>query len=204
MLAFSEGITLPFLPSSLPLVPRFRLLGKQAHRQLRQYQKRPRDPSSSLLELGTKSPAQLLPQLYLSTLTRLSLLQNKPLDLQGAYPAASPPTLATCGVSSVGDRTSIIAPGKYDVHAPLKDKVVAADFRDIQSAVRARDGEFLCGAASDREQTYFMISVDGCAIDLGKADEFKRVIEGILEGEAAVEKGQEKWSKDERRGESKL
>ncbi|ETN41164.1 uncharacterized protein HMPREF1541_03099 [Cyphellophora europaea CBS 101466] len=191
MLAFSEGVVLPFLPHTLPFEGRFRLLGKQAHRQLRQYQKRKRTAAEEL-SLGSSSPTQLLPALYLATLERLSfrsLSRPKPRhDPQGALPAATPPSLGTCGISSVGDRTPLISSGKYDVSTTPPSNTgrhfLAADFRDIQSAVRARDGEFLCGVASDRSQhTYLMISVDGSAIDMGRAREFKRVIERILEVE---------------------
>jgi hypothetical protein len=40
MLAFSDGIVMPFLPSSLPIEGRFKLVAKQANRELRMYQKR--------------------------------------------------------------------------------------------------------------------------------------------------------------------
>jgi hypothetical protein len=37
MLAFGDGLALPFLPSYLPLEGRFKLLAKQADRQLRTF-----------------------------------------------------------------------------------------------------------------------------------------------------------------------
>ena len=187
MLAFSEGIVLPFLPSDLgTFQARFRLLGKQAHRQLRQYQKRPRSAEEEL-HLGSKSPSLLFPLLYMSCMERLDSFRpshlRKGYNIQGAYPASTGGGLATCGVSSVGDRTKMVAAGKYDtsVKEIKEGQEVIADFRHINSAVRARDGEFLCGAASDKEKTYFMISVDSCAIDPEKAMEFQKVIENILD-----------------------
>jgi hypothetical protein len=184
MLAFSDGIALPFLPSDLNLEGRFRLLGKQAHRQLRQYQKRPRNTTEQL-QLGTRSPDQLLPMLYLSTMERL---ENKSDDhrkrgwnIQGQYPAKVGGSLATCGVSSVGSRASIIGPGKYDVSRLPHDKDLVADFRGLNTTVRARDGEFLVGAVGDGEVFRFGVSYDGCVIDPALANEWKCVMETILE-----------------------
>lgn len=42
MLAFSDGISLPFLSSDLSATGRLRLLARQAQRQLSAYQKRPK------------------------------------------------------------------------------------------------------------------------------------------------------------------
>lgn len=185
MLAFSDGIVLPFLPKDLPFEGRFRLLGRQTHRQLKQYQKRRRTAEEELT-LGTKNPQQLLPALYMSALERVEQRklphERKGYDIQGAYPPTVGASLATCGISSVGDRTQMVTAGKYDTSKLSAGQEVVADFRDMASAVRARDGEFLCGAVSDKEKTYFMISVDSCAIDRGKAEDFKRTIESILEG----------------------
>jgi hypothetical protein len=183
MLAFGDGVILPFLPKDLSFDGRFRLLGRQAHRQLKQYQKRPRTAEEEL-SLGSRSPRQLLPSLYMGALERLQNWRGaRPgtYNIQGDYPVSMPLSPATCGISSVGDRTQIIAPGKYDVGQLSPDQDFVCDFRDVSSAVRARNGEFLCGAASDREKTYFMISVDSCAVDRGRAEHFKKVIETILE-----------------------
>ncbi|OAP59383.1 hypothetical protein AYL99_06681 [Fonsecaea erecta] len=213
MLAFSDGITLPFLPATnLDLEGRLRLLGKQAHRQLRRYQKRPRSLEEEA-HLGSRSPSQLLPQLYLSTLEYLARkspsARKRGWNVQGAYPARASRTLATCGVSSVGARGTIIAAGKYDTRgqrggreesrqgslspaerqqgagaetgAGARD--VVADFRNLHTTVRARDGEFLVGVVGDGDSLMFGVSYDGCAIDSGLAGEWKRVMESILEEE---------------------
>jgi hypothetical protein len=184
MLAFSDGIALPFLPSDLDFEGRFRLLGKQAHRQLRQYQKRPRNTTEQI-HLGTRSPNQLLPMLYLSTLERLEGKsaedRKRGWNIQGGYPVKVGASLSTCGVSSVGSRASIIGPGRYDVSRLPHQGDLVADFRGLDTTVRARDGEFLVGAVGDGELLRFGVSYDGCAIDPILANEWKHVIETILE-----------------------
>ncbi|EXJ67795.1 uncharacterized protein A1O5_09141 [Cladophialophora psammophila CBS 110553] len=194
MLAFSDGITLPFLSSDLDLEGRLRLLGKQAHRQLRRYQKRPRTVEEEI-QLGSRSLSRLLPLLYLSTMEYLErksqTARKRDWNIQGAYPASTGSSLATCGVSSVGARGSIIASGKYDTSgqslrpgrgAGEGDRdVVVADFCNLHTTVRARDGEFLVGVAGDGDYLMFGVSYDGCAIDPDLASEWKLVMESILE-----------------------
>ena len=112
------------------------------------------------------------------------------MDFQGAYKPAVPQTLATCGISSVGDRTGLISSGKYSLDSSFmqeEGKDIAADFRNMWSFVRPRDGEFLVGAAGNRDtedgqmQLGFGVSFDGNAIDPVRAREWKEVIEGLLE-----------------------
>ncbi len=114
------------------------------------------------------------------------------INFQGAYPPSLPQTLATCGISSVGDRTALISSGQYrlDSYTMQKErKDVAADFRDMWSFVRPRDGEFLVGAVGNRDtedgqmQLGFGASFDGNAIDPERAREWRDVIEGLLEPE---------------------
>ena len=187
MLAFSDGITLPFLPSSLDFDKRFRVLGRLAHRQLRQYQKGKRRPYEDL-HIGSRHPSQLLPALYLGSMERLEAKtppeKRKGWNIQGTYPASASKTLATCGVSSVGDRTSLIAAGKYDISKLSAGTDLSVDFRDLKSAVRVREGEFLVGAAGTKEELTFMVSYDGCAIDPDKAEQWKIRMEEILEQNA--------------------
>ncbi|KIX99847.1 uncharacterized protein Z520_04483 [Fonsecaea multimorphosa CBS 102226] len=196
MLAFSDGITLPFLPSDLDLEGRLRLLGKQAHRQLRRYQKRPRTVDEEI-HLGSRSPSQLLPLLYLSTLEYLERksqgARRRGWNIQGAYPASTGPGLATCGVSSVGARGSIIASGKYETSTRGESlspgsggRDVVADFRNLYTTVRARDGEFLVGVHGDGDHLLFGVSYDAGAIDPGLASEWKLVMERILEDQDAA------------------
>ncbi|KAK5064788.1 hypothetical protein LTR84_000622 [Exophiala bonariae] len=184
MLAFSEGIALRFLASELDFEGRFRLLGKQAHRQLRQYQKRPRNVHAKAV-LGSSSPEQLLPIMYLVTMERLESksleTRKRGWNIQGEYPARTNSTLATCGVSSVGPRGSIIASGKFNTSELAEGQELAVDFRELYTTVRARDGEFLVGAVGDNGILKFGVSYDGCAIDPALAEEWKQVMETIME-----------------------
>ncbi|KAJ9610635.1 hypothetical protein H2200_005412 [Cladophialophora chaetospira] len=184
MLAFSDGITLPFLSSDLSLKGRIRLLGKMAHRQLRQYQKRPRSKEEQI-QMGSRSPTQLIPLLYLNTMEYLERKsqpeRKRGWNIQGAYPAAVSPTMSTCGVSSVGARGSVLRKGMYDTSTELPEHVdVVADFRGQDSRVRAREGEFLVGVIGD-DVLRFGVSYDGCAIDPALAEQWKDVMERILE-----------------------
>lgn len=184
MLAFSEGIALPFLASDLDFEGRFRLLGKQAHRQLRQYQKRPRNAHAKAV-LGSKSPDQLLPMMYLITMERLEgksvEARKRGWNIQGKYPAKTGSTMATCGVSSVGPRGSIIASGKFNTRELAEGQDLAVDFRELHTTVRAREGEFLVGAVGDNGILKFGVSYDGSAIDPVLAEEWKQVMETIME-----------------------
>ncbi|KAJ4342773.1 hypothetical protein N0V95_006867, partial [Ascochyta clinopodiicola] len=62
MLAFSDGIVMPYLPASLPIEPRFLLTARTANRELRAYQKRLRTTDSGRVAAGLDrhSPARLL------------------------------------------------------------------------------------------------------------------------------------------------
>ena len=186
MLAFSDGLALPFLPSELPVEGRFKLLARQADRQLRTFQKRRRSQEEEV-HLGSRSPSQLIPSLYIGSVEReankVPPERRQGINPQGAYPARQSETLATCGVSSVGSRASLIGAGKYDLEQLGKDFV--ADFRDFRSAVRVRDGEFLVGSAGDRDQLHFSVSYDGNAIDPAKVAVWKSLIEEALEPQEA-------------------
>jgi len=200
MLAFSDGISLPFLPSSLPLSSRFRVLARQAHRQLIVFQKRPRTPEQlKLLGLGPRSPSQLPPGNYLGMIERTEAMLpphkrrrdengNEILGLQGAYPARRAETGQTCGVSSVGDRTRFLTQGMVNLDSVENGDtggggVFKVDFRDVQAAVRVRDGEFLVGSAGDDEGLHFTAMSDGNANDEEKAEEWVKVVREMFEGD---------------------
>ena len=182
MLAFSDGLTLPFLCSDLPVNGRFKLLARQADRQLRTFQKKKRSREEEI-HMGSRSPSQLIPSLYIGSVERaenkVTPERRQGINPQGAYPAKQSETLSTCGVSSVGSRVSLIGSGKYDLEQPEKDFV--ADFRDFKSTVRVRDGEFLVGSAGDKDQLHFSVSFDGNAIDPAKVAVWKSLIEEVLE-----------------------
>jgi hypothetical protein len=280
MLAFSDGVSLPYLPPDpevnpnveSPTFSRFRILGRQVHRQLKQYQKKPSDSKEATL--GLKSNKFLLPAFYLYSMERMKdrysfvqrMKSNKQIrktadhslvaedecpifnlsdNPQGGYPASMPPNLATCGISSVGDRTSLIRRGRYALnlndtstlsedrdkssqsYGPEKaKKQVAVDYKDSWAYVRPRDGEFLVGAVGSQDgmddsdhgtgltgmtaaknnttttkadlipshtnsgdsskekevvRFSFGVSFDGNTIDPVRAEEWRVVIEGLLE-----------------------
>ncbi|KAK5072229.1 hypothetical protein LTR64_003989 [Lithohypha guttulata] len=183
MLAFSDGVTLPFLPHDLDFVGRFKLLGRLAHRQLRQYQKRKRSLEEEI-HLGSRSPSQLIPALFCSTTERMENRADAEakagINVQGSLPAKASPSLATCGISSVGDISVLMTAPKVDL-SNLGGKDLVAEFKGISSLVRPRDGEFLVGAYGDSKHLSFGVSYDANAIDPAKAEEWKMVMESLLD-----------------------
>lgn len=192
MLAFSDGVVLPFLPSSLDFSKRFRLLVRQAHRQLRKYQKRQstsEDPEDML------APSNVIAQTFLGSFDRMqvtsmnlepSLRQSLLGDLpkpQGQFAPRPNPTLATCGISSVGK--TAWRSGLYDLNQHLdedSEDAFIADYRDSKQNVRARTGEFLVGVWGESDGTIAVnASADGCAIDPTKAGVWKDLMETILD-----------------------
>lgn len=188
MLAFSDGVTLPFLPSDLDLAGRFKILGRLAHRQLRQYQKR-KQSAADEIHMGSRSPSQLIPALFCSTLERMenrvAAEAKAGVNVQGKYPAKVSPTLATCGISSVGDQGAVLAQLKVDLTQPLsgdsRHRDILADFRGLQSVVRPRDGEFLVGAIGNQGVMGFGVAYDANAIDPERVAEWKELMETMLD-----------------------
>ncbi|EMC93540.1 hypothetical protein BAUCODRAFT_37227, partial [Baudoinia panamericana UAMH 10762] len=182
MLAFSDGILLPFLPSTLPLDGRIRLLAKQAQRQLAAYQKRsgPTTSDVALQYMGSRGAGRVLATQYLSSLERADALLPEHLrtgiNPQGAYPMRPNMTTQTCGVSSVGRRS--LKPGMYDLGDQSKDFV--ADYRDTAANVRARDGEFLIGIGGSDDGLGVSVSVDASAMDLALVEVWKQKLLHIL------------------------
>ncbi|KAF2432872.1 hypothetical protein EJ08DRAFT_669108 [Tothia fuscella] len=186
MLAFSDGLVLPFLPSETDLAGRLRLLARSAHRQLKSYQKKAREP----VEKGwdPHNPLRTLADGYLSAVERadskLPEQYRRGINPQGALPANVLFSQATCGVSSVGPIKSWVAPGKYPLDDETKDLIF--DYRLVKMGVRARDNEFLVGSSSDSEGNFhFNISYDASALDEELVERWKAKIESILEEEAA-------------------
>lgn len=181
MLAFSDGLSLPFLPCHLPVEGRFRLLARHAHRQLHIYQKRPRTSQATLL--GSRSPSELIPASYIGAVeradSRLPPARRKGFNPQGAYPARENLSGATCGVSSIGSSTGVFGKDKYPFDVPEKE--FAANIMDLEMYVRARDGEFLVGAAGRPDGLHFGVSYDGNALDEGLVERWRERIEGIFE-----------------------
>lgn len=180
MLAFSEGIVMPFLPSSLPIEGRFKLLAKAAHRQLRVYQKRLRDPVEGL---DAHSPLRMMAGNYLFAIERardkLPAHLRVGLNPQGPYPGNQSFQTATCGVSSVGSVKQWVGPGRYSLGDGTDFGV---DYRNMRSGVRARDNEFLCGASSEADGLLqFKVSYDASAMDEELVKVWEDKITTILE-----------------------
>jgi hypothetical protein len=193
MLAFSEGIVMPFLPSNLPVERRFKLVAKHANRELRMYQKRLRGKTAKegvVAGLDKHSPGRLLATGYIAQIERVqaklppsrrSRLYQNP---QGSLlPSAG--GMATCGVSSIGPLATFFKRGTYDLNLSALEtsgKDLAADFRAVKIGVRARDNEFLVGSSTSAEGIVgFGVSYDLCGISEEAAEMWKRSIEGLLE-----------------------
>ena len=186
MLAFSDGIVMPFLPSSLPVEKRFRLAARTANRELRAYQKRLKTTEQGEISAGLDkhSPARLLATGYLAQIERVESKLPPHRQLGFGNPQgelkASGGLGATCGVSSVGSLKGYFRAGEYDLNDKTKDLVV--DYRGLRMGVRARDGEFLVGSSTDFEgRVGFGVSYDMNAIDPEAADMWARTIAGLLE-----------------------
>ncbi|KAH0371955.1 hypothetical protein KCU65_g1526, partial [Aureobasidium melanogenum] len=194
MLAFSDGVVLPFLSSSLDLETRFKVLVRQAHRQLALYQKREKaEESNSLAYMGSRGAGRVIAMNYVGAMERLrsklpeelrhSLGHHSP---QGDLAAAQNGSMATCGVSSVG--RSGWRQGEFDVNGDLRegDDAFVADYRFSKQNVRARDGEFLVGVWGDDDGIAANVSYDGNAIDEGMIREWQHRMENLLVEKSAT------------------
>lgn len=184
MLAFSDGISLPFLSSCLPLEGRIRLLARQAQRQLATYQKRakPKGQDATLQYLTSRGSGLVLANQYLSSVERadscLPEHLRRSMNPQGAYPARKNPTMQTAGVSSVGNRDALIKGGMFDLNDPRKD--FAAEFLDMTASVRAREGEFLVGIGGSSKGLFCTPSVDANKMDPALVERWRHRFETVL------------------------
>lgn len=199
MLAFSDGVVLPFLPSSLDLDGRIRLLARSAQRQLSRYQKRGARTSAAVPSrrgemveyMGARGAGRVIATTYLDTLERahdrVPGYQSRSLGYAESLPKRGNLSLGTCGVSSVGRINSEMAAGKYDLTRPLEGEgELVADFRESRMNVRAREGEFLVGMWGDDDHIVAGVSYDACAIDPDMAELWRERMETLLEdGDAA-------------------
>jgi hypothetical protein len=188
MLAFSDGVVLPFLPSSLDLESRFKILVRQAHRQLGLYQKRAKaEELDSIAYMGSRGAGRVIAMNYVGAMERLrsklpeelrhSLGNHSP---QGDLIASQNGSMATCGVSSVG--RSGWRQGEFDVDGELGEgeDAFVADYRSSKQNVRARDGEFLVGVWGDDDGIAANVSYDGNAIDEDMIREWQNRMENLL------------------------
>ncbi|KAF2750663.1 hypothetical protein M011DRAFT_464482 [Sporormia fimetaria CBS 119925] len=191
MLAFSEGIVMPFLPSDLSLEGRFKLVGKHANRELKMYQKRQRTDEAEAALLPHSS-RRLLANGYIAWTERMESRWRADMktgaDPQGELRTAanSYGAKATCGVSSMGSMAGLFREGKYDFEDVGRGvKRFVADYRSTRIGVRARDDEFLVGSSSDAKGIVgFGVSYDLSAIDEEAAGAWaERVGELLEEGE---------------------
>lgn len=188
MLAFSDGVVLPFLPSNLDLDGRIRLLIQSAQRQLSRYQKRARKSTiqGAVEYMGARGAGRLVPMNYLDIIeranNRVPESMRMHLEYQKHLPKQANPTLATCGVSSVGRADPRLQPGQYDLTQPLRDDEFIADPRGLKMNVRPRDGEFLVGISGTDQSIQATASYDACAIDPAWAQKFEEKVELLLEG----------------------
>lgn len=189
MLAFSDGISLPFLPSNLDLEGRLRLLIRQAHRQLMAYQKRvnPKADTSGLEYMSSRGAGRILATQYVGSIERLEMRApeeiRRGLNPQGEYPMRPNMSMQTCGVSSIGRRQSMITQGVYDLDDPSKDFV--ADYRNIYASVRPRDGEFLVGCGGSEDGLWVNATIDGNANDPALVEQWRVRFEAALEEDNA-------------------
>jgi hypothetical protein len=191
MLAFSDGVALPFLSSDLDLDGRIRLLVRSAQRQLSRYQKRLRnDGAVNMLEyMGPRGAGRVVPMNYLDVIERANIKLpghlRREFPYQKTLPKQANPTLATCGVSSVGRSDPAITPGRIDLTKSLagKDDALIAEIMGTRQSVRPRDGEFLIGIWGSDDSIDASVSYDSCAIDPAWALVWKEKMETILDGQ---------------------
>lgn len=187
MLAFSEGVVMPFLPARLPVEGRFKLVAKHANRELTVYQKRLKNKGGGDGSLGKHTPNQLLATGYLSQIERVQaklpteMRSAEFIDPQGSLTPRVGEYGSTCGVSSVGSIASFFKRGTHDLEN-MDNKDFAVDFRNVVTGVRARDNEFLVGSSTNAEGIVgFGVSYDMNAISQDTAKMWSKKISGLLE-----------------------
>ncbi|KAF1992070.1 hypothetical protein K402DRAFT_443483 [Aulographum hederae CBS 113979] len=198
MLAFSDGLILPYLPPSIPIEKRFSFLVKIANRQLAAYQRKSSEKGvqDGLSFLDSRAALRTCANTYLIGLERVEAKTPEEfkggVNPQGEYDAKWMATMgATCGISSVGLTSGFVKAGTTKLDLDLSDgtktrdegdeKILQADFRSVDTGVRARDKEFLVQCSGDGERMRFGVSYDLAAYDEKKVEEWKRVMEGLLE-----------------------
>ncbi|KAI8939946.1 hypothetical protein NX059_003672 [Plenodomus lindquistii] len=192
MLAFSEGIVMPFLPSDLPVEGRLGVVARHANRGLRVYQKRLKVRNDGRKEvdvsLDMHSPGRLLATGYVAQIERVEAKlpperrSGEVVNPQGELRPRVGEYGATCGVSSIGPLAAFFRRGEYDLKSLGEKKDFVADFRDVKIGVRARDNEFLIGSMTSAEGIIsFSVSYDANAISQEAANMWAETISGLLE-----------------------
>ncbi|KAI1195284.1 hypothetical protein F5X97DRAFT_335427 [Nemania serpens] len=191
MLAFCRGVVLPFLPSRLDLEGRFRLLVRQATRQLAAYRTRDRDgdclrhPADAMAYVGIDGAGRVLASNYIDGIENLrgllpAHLKSRVPSPQGEFEV---PTWtvgsATCVVSSVGRVDWSMA--RFDLDADPGDDGVVASVESLRSGVRVRESEFLVGTWSEDGVITGGVSFDGNFVDEGHARKWVETMKTLLE-----------------------
>ncbi|GAB7342578.1 hypothetical protein MBLNU457_g0754t1 [Dothideomycetes sp. NU457] len=191
MLAFSDGVVLPWLSPTLPLNGRIRLLLRTAHRQLSRYQKRRRvEDADAKVYMSSRGAGRVVAMNYISAVERGEAKLPEHLRTpgrkgpQGDLSVVPNGSMATCGVSSVGKAHPGLRPGLFDLDGDGGDGLVV-DMDDMRQNVRARDGEFLVGVSGSDERISINVSYDGNAIDENLVKEWEKMMRGLLEEQKA-------------------
>ena len=191
MLAFSDGIVLPYLDPSLPLDGRIRLLLRSAHRQLARYQKRVRvEDDDARVYMSSRGAGRVVAMNYISAVERMEaklpehLRTEGHVGPQGELAVRPNGSMATCGVSSVGKAHPGLRPGLYDLDGDGGDGLVV-DLEEMRQNVRARDGEFLVGVSGSDDRISVNVSYDGSAIDENLVKGWEKMMMELLEEQNA-------------------
>jgi len=183
MLQFCSGIILPFLPSNLPFEGRFKLLAKQAQRQMKIYQKRGK-PSQGVANLEPGSPGRMLADGYLWKIENIQdkLHEKRKSDVnpQGQYPASASGIGPTCIISWLGSVEHLVGPGR-GVLGDVNTHDFVAEYRDIKMGVKARINEFFVGSSTVGEILGFQICHDGTGISEESAAMWEEKIKSLVE-----------------------
>ncbi|KAK0314212.1 hypothetical protein LTR82_013137 [Friedmanniomyces endolithicus] len=181
--------------SGFPLNPRAFFTTTSTPTALAAYQKRtrPAEAQAELQYMSSRGAGRVLANQYIASVERAD--QQLPQALrtgvnpQGEY--AMNPNLSrqTCGVSSVGNRSSVIHSTMYDIQDEARvaeQEGFVADFRAIHAAVRAREGEFLVGIGGSDEGLWADVSIDASSIDMRLVEMWKERMESVLDEDVAV------------------
>jgi len=190
VLAFSSGIALPFLPSHLDFEGRYRLLARQASRQLAAYQKREKLHTATAAEaaryMGIRGPGRLIASDYIDGVERMrellpSHLKNVIPSPQGAYETPIfNVSEATCELSSIGklDFSAV----RHDLSKdPGEEGGVIASVEGLMNCCRARHTEFGVATLSEDGIMQAELSFDANAIDEDSVPTFLEKLRTLLE-----------------------
>ncbi|KAI1185867.1 hypothetical protein F5B17DRAFT_406145 [Nemania serpens] len=211
MLAFCRGVVLPFLPSHLDLEGRFRLLVRQATRQLAAYRTRDRGrgrgrdkykdkdglrqhhlatDADAIAYMGLDGAGRVLALNYIDGIENLrGLLPSNLRDHVLPSPLGEHvvPTWTvgstTCVVSSVGRVDWSRARFDLDADPNNNDEGgdVIASVESLRSGVRVRENEFLVGTWSEDGLISCGVSFDGNFVDEERARRWVEMMRALLE-----------------------